>query len=150
MPLEIDRRKGERCGNGKTRLFQLLALPVLRCRIVDLENADTKAGMRVAQRKCIEARPEHDDLPHAARDAGRQRIFRETAARCDEQTERPQRRVGRRFVQSGAGFIIENPRRKWIAEDSAAFQRLMDGTIGRCSARGVTWLSGLHVPPQTG
>ena len=62
-------------------------------------------------------------------------------ARGDEQPPWPQRRIGGRLVQPGAGFIIENPRGEWIAEDNSAVQRLMDRTIGSRSARGLTGLS---------
>jgi hypothetical protein len=53
--LEVNRSEGEQGRYGKTRLLQPLALPVLGGRVIDLEHADTKAGMRVAQRKRIEA-----------------------------------------------------------------------------------------------
>ena len=109
MPLEIDGREGERSGYREPGLFQALALPALRRRVIDLEHADTLAGIGIAQRKCIEAGPEHDHLAHAAGDTGRQRMLGKSAARSDEQAPRPQRRIGGCFVQPGAGLVIENP-----------------------------------------
>src|SRR6266852_9130639 len=55
LPLEVDGSEGERRGHGETGLLQALALQALRCRIIDLEHTDTLPGMRVAQRKRIEA-----------------------------------------------------------------------------------------------
>ena len=49
------------------------------------------------------------------------------------------------LVKPGAGFVVENACGEWIAEDRSAVQRLMDRTVGRRSARGMTGLSGLHL-----
>jgi hypothetical protein len=57
--------------------------------------------------KRIEAGSEHDNLAHAAGDAGCQRLLGKPAARSDEQPHRPQRRVGRGFVKSGESFVVE-------------------------------------------
>src|SRR5258708_2170219 len=94
----------------------------------------------------MEAGSEPDHLANPTGDGGRQSILRKPAARSDEQAPRPQRRIGGRFVQPGAGLIIENPRGEWIAEDNSAVQPLMDRTIGSRSAGGLTGLSGLHLP----
>ena len=106
LPLEIDGREGKRRGYCDISLFQTLALPALRGRIIDFEYADILIG--IAQREGIEAGAEHDDLAHAARDTDRQRIFRKPAARGDEQPHRPQRRIGGDLVERGAGFIVED------------------------------------------
>ena len=50
--------------------------------MIDLEHAEP--CMRVAVRERVEARTEHDQLPHAALDRARQRVFGKTLARRDE------------------------------------------------------------------
>jgi hypothetical protein len=113
--------------------------------MIDLEYADALGGVRIAQRERIEARTQHHNLPHAACNASCQRILGKPAARRDEQPHRPLREIGRGFVQSGPGLIIENACSEYISENSAAFQPLVDGSMNGRSARSLAWPLWSHV-----
>ena len=77
--------------------------------------------MRIAQRERVEPRAEYDDLSHAARHTGRHRLFREAAARSDEETHRPVRGVISHPGQTCARLIIKDLHCIGIGEDDAAF-----------------------------
>src|SRR5262249_44281341 len=77
--LEINRSEGQRIGYGKISFVQPLALPRLRGRKVDLEDANVGKG--IAQGERVEASAEHHDLLCTSRDTRGQRILGEAAAR---------------------------------------------------------------------
>jgi hypothetical protein len=65
------------------------------------------------------------------------------------QAHRTLRRVGSHLVEPSTGFVVEHACGEGIAEDRPAFQRLMERPMRRGAARGMAWLSGLHVTSQT-
>ena len=84
VTLEIDGHESDGAWRRQTELVQTLALPVLRWRIIDLEHANALGGMRVSQRKGVEAGTQHHDLADTAFNASSQPIFGKPAARGDE------------------------------------------------------------------
>jgi hypothetical protein len=113
--------------------------------MVDLEYADTLASVRIAQRERVESRTHHHNLARAACDTSRQSILGKPAARRDKEPHRPLRGIGRRFVEVGPGFIIEDACGKCISENSAAFHLLVDGSMNGRSTRSQTWPRWSHL-----
>ena len=99
--------------------------------MVDLEDPQARARVRVAQRERVEARAEHHGLAHAPRDRGGERVLRDPAACRDEEAQGPPARVrpGRRG--DGRGVLAEDRRRERVGEDRAALEDLVGDTVRR-------------------
>src|SRR6185437_11900608 len=141
FPLKVDGGESERGRHSEAGPLQTLAFPFLCRRMVNLEHPNALIAMRVTQRERVQSRAEDHDLTHTAGNARGKRILGKPAARRDKQAPRPQRVVGRDFVQPWARFIIEKFRGQGIAEDDAAIERLMESPISCGAACGLAGLS---------
>jgi hypothetical protein len=116
--------------------------------MIDFENAQVRK--RIAIRKCIETRAEHDVLPHTACDRLGQRILGEAASHREEcaKIRRDRRRLARRraLPQLPRNLGTNNPQRQRILENERAIAHLMCRPSLRNTIRRTAGLPFLHFP----
>ena len=114
--------------------MQPLSLPLLRGRVVDLEDAQTiHAGpVRVG----VEARPEHDELANAFFRRGRQRILGKASPHGDEEAQPPPGGVVANVLNKSVGVGPEDAYGQRVGKDASVIEDLMGGAeSGRSESR---------------
>jgi hypothetical protein len=123
LALKIDGREAEPRRRHQVCSRKTLALPVLRCRMVDLEHSQALRGKRVAEAECVQPRAKHNGLAHAARHRRGKPILRGTAACHHELAEPAPAGPRARFTRHHRA--ADDRHRIGVGEDRAPIQELV-------------------------
>ncbi len=148
LPLEIDRREGQRVRLRDYGLGQPPPLPLLGIGVIDFE--DVQSRVRIAIGEGIEARAKHHQLPDTFGDRIGDRIFGKARPDGDEQPHRPLGRIIAGVQRDRFGCFPEHRNCQRIAEHQAAFQDLVSRAMCRSGAGRQAGLSNLHAAGTIG
>ena len=141
--LEIVRDIGDMRRLGDSRLGQPAPLVALGRGMIELEDSQILGALNPIG-EGVEARAEHENLPHALGHRAASHILGEAAAHGDEEAQGPP--LGLLLGQRDRflGVLPEYAERERVGEDQSALENLMSGPMSGRADRGATRLSLMH------
>ncbi len=140
---EIDGRESDGFGYGDRRRFETLALPRLRCRMIDFEDpqpVEEIATVSIGIQSCAE---DHK-LTDSPLNRRVQSVLGKARADGDENSHSPARGMLRGIENRALGVATKNSYRQGILKNAALFQNLMSSAVRSSTPGRAAWQSFLH------